>query len=54
MLHTFDTKGWEANTAYCVPTAISFLTGVPLIHSHSRAAFMQNISLKDVEGCLQH
>jgi hypothetical protein len=50
MLHTFDTKGWEANTAWCVPTAISFLTGVPLIHSHSRAAFMQDISLKEVKG----
>jgi len=50
MLHTFDTRGWEANTAWCVPTAISFLTGAPLIHTHSRAAFMQNISLKDVKG----
>ena len=50
MLHTFDTRGWEANTAWCVPTAVSFLTGVPLIHTHSRAAFMQNIALKDVKG----
>lgn len=50
MLHTFDTRGWEANTAWCVPTSISFLTGAPLIHTHSRAAFMQNIAIKDVRG----
>lgn len=50
MLHTFDTRGWEANTAWCVPTSISLLTGAPLIHTHSRAAFMQNIAIKDVKG----
>lgn len=50
MLHTFDTRGWEANTAWCVPTSVSFLTGAPLIHTHSRAVFMQNISIKDVKG----
>lgn len=50
MLHSIETKGWTANTAWCVPTAISFLCGVPLIHSHSRAAFIQNTPLKEVKG----
>lgn len=50
MLHKVDTKGWEKHTAWCVPTSISFLTGIPLIHSHSRAAFIQNKKLKEVKG----
>ncbi|MFA7408543.1 MAG: hypothetical protein WCY93_12075 [Anaerolineaceae bacterium] len=50
MLHAIDTRGWNLESAWCVPSAISFLTGAPLIHTHSRAAFLQNISLKDVEG----
>ena len=50
MLHKVDIRGWEANTAWCVPTAISYLTGIPLIHSHSRAAFVQNMSLNKVSG----
>jgi hypothetical protein len=50
MLHAIETRGWETNTAWCVPTTISFLTGIPLIHSHSRAAFIQDKSLKDVRG----
>lgn len=50
MLHAVETRGWEANTAWCVPTSISFLTGVPLIHSHSRAAFIQDKGIKEVKG----
>lgn len=50
MLHTIDNKGWEKQTAWCVPTAISLLTGIPLIHSHSRAAFIQNKNLNEVKG----
>ena len=50
MLHAIDSRGWTANTAWCVPTAVSFLSGIPLIHSHSRAAFVKDIALKDVEG----
>jgi hypothetical protein len=50
MLHAIDTNGWEANTAWCVPSTISFLTGVPLIHSHSRAAFIQDKGIKEVKG----
>jgi hypothetical protein len=50
MLHQIETRGWEANTAWCVPSAVSFLTGVPLIHSHSRAAFIQDKKLKEVQG----
>lgn len=50
MLHSIDTRGWGTNTAWCVPTAISFLTGIPLFHSHSRAAFIQEKKVKDVEG----
>jgi hypothetical protein len=50
MLHAIETRGWEANTAWCVPTSISFLTGIPLIHAHSRAAFIQDKKLSDVQG----
>jgi len=50
MLHKIDTKGWETNTSWCVPTTISFLTGSSLIHSHSRAAFIQDKKLVDVKG----
>jgi len=50
MLHAIDSKGWTEKTAWCVPTAISFLTGIPLIHSHSRAAFVQETSLDEVNG----
>ena len=50
MLHAIDTRGWETATAWCVPTVVSLLSGVPLIHSHSRAAFVQDKNLKDVEG----
>jgi len=50
MLHAIETRGWESNTAWCVPSAVSFLSGVPLIHSHSRAAFIQDKKLKNVEG----
>lgn len=50
MLHAIDSTGWTKNTAWCVPSAISFLTGIPLIHSHSRAAMIQDIKLKDVKG----
>jgi hypothetical protein len=50
MLHAIDSRGWTKNIAWCVPTVVSFISGVPLIHSHSRAAFIQNIPLKDVSG----
>jgi hypothetical protein len=50
MLSAIDTKGWTQKTAWCVPTAISFLTGTPLIHSHSRAAFIQDQAIDKVQG----
>jgi len=50
MLHAIETRGWSDVTAWCAPTAVSFLTGISLIHSHSRAAFIQDKKLKDVEG----
>ena len=50
MLHAIDTRGWEKATAWCVPTCISFLCGIPLIHSHSRAAFIQEKKLTEVDG----
>lgn len=49
MLHKVDFAKFSG-VPYCVPTSISFLTGVPLTHSHSRAAFIQDIKLKDVKG----
>lgn len=54
MLHKIETKGWEANTAWCVPTAVSLLSGAPLIHTHSRAAFLQDKALTDVKGVYCH
>ena len=50
MLHAIDTRGWETSTAWCVPTVISLICGIPLIHSHSRAAFIQEKKLKEVDG----
>jgi len=50
MLHAINSKGWTTKTAWCVPTAISFLTGSPLIHTHSRAAFIQEKTLDSVKG----
>lgn len=49
MLHTINLDGWK-NTAWCVPSAVSILTGAPVAHTHSRAAFMTNQALKDVSG----
>jgi hypothetical protein len=49
MIHTVDFSKFDG-VSYCVPSTISFLTGVPLIHSHSRAAFIQDKKLNDVEG----
>lgn len=49
MLYKLQTQDWDY-TMYCVPTAISFLTGAPVGHMHSRAAFMQNKARKEVQG----
>ena len=50
MLQSVETKGWTKKTAWCVPTVVSFISGMPLIHSHSRAAFIQDKTLDDVSG----
>lgn len=50
MLHNVSVQGWGLNTAWCVPTALSMITGIPLAHAHSRAAFVQGKALKDVKG----
>lgn len=49
MLHSINLDGWDS-TAWCVPSCVSILTGAPVAHTHSRAAFMMNESLKDVAG----
>lgn len=49
MLHKLQTHDWDY-TMYCVPSAISLLTGAPIGHTHSRAAFMQDKARKDVKG----
>lgn len=49
MLHNVDLSNWKT-TAWCVPTALSVVTGVPIVHAHSRAAMFQNEKLKDVSG----
>lgn len=50
MLHAINAKNWDKKTAWCVPTAISFISGIPLAHSHSRAAYIKGIAIDDVEG----
>lgn len=50
MLHAIDASGWDKNVSWCVPTCLSFLTGVSLFHSHSRAAFIRDIPVKAVGG----
>lgn len=49
MLHSVDFSKWKT-TPWCGPTALSFLTGVPLVHSHSRLAWMKDLPLTKVEG----
>jgi hypothetical protein len=50
MLAKLDFSGWENNTPWCVPTAVSLVSGVPVAHMHSRAAFIQNKAIMDVKG----
>lgn len=50
MIHAIDSRGWTKKTAWCVPTAVSLLSGAPLIHTHSRAAFIQEIAIDKVKG----
>lgn len=49
MLTQPNFTGWDS-TAWCVPTAVAALTGSPVGHMHSRAAFIQNNPLIDVAG----
>jgi len=49
MLHPLDLSKMTG-TAWCVPSAISMLTGYPVEKAHSRAAFLQNKSYEDVQG----
>ena len=49
MLHALSDEGWENNVKWCVPSVISIITGMPLAMSHMKAAFYENIGIKDVE-----
>ena len=49
MLKALDFSGWNS-AAWCVPSAISMITGIPVAFMHMRAAFHRQISLKEVEG----
>lgn len=49
MLKSLDFSGWNS-TAWCVPSAISMITGIPVAFMHMRAAFHQELSLKKVKG----
>jgi hypothetical protein len=48
MLHSLNLNGWE-DKAWCVPSAVAILTGASAMHMHSRAAFMRDITLKEVK-----
>ncbi len=52
MLKELDFSGWEPNPSWCVPSAISMITGIPVAFMHMRAAFLQSKRLKDVKGLL--
>jgi len=49
MLHPLDTSKMKS-TLWCVPSAVSMLTGYPVEKAHSRAAFLQNKSFGSVKG----
>lgn len=49
MLKALDMTGWNS-ISWCVPSAISMLTGIPVAFMHMRAAFHKQISLNEVEG----
>ena len=51
MLKALNLDGWN-ETAWCVPSAVAMVTGASVLHMHSRAAFMQNKSMKDVKGVM--
>lgn len=49
MLNALNLEGWNA-TAWCVPSAVSIITGIPVGFMHMRAAFHQSLSLNKVKG----
>ena len=49
MLNAQKTENWKSQ-AWCGPSALSILTGMDLGVAHSRAAFINDKMIKDVEG----
>lgn len=49
-LSPLNFKGFENKTLWCVPTAYSFITGVPLKDSHSLFAYVQKKAVNAVKG----
>jgi len=49
MLRPIDRNAYKG-TAWCVPSAISMITGISLKESHTRAAVLRNIDIEDVSG----
>ena len=49
MLTPINTKAYDG-TAWCVPSAVSMLTGMSLKESHTRASVLQHIDIDDVRG----
>jgi hypothetical protein len=53
MLKPINKKSHEG-IAWCVPSAVSMITGQNLTESHKRAAVLLNIEVADVEGMWDH
>jgi len=51
MLHSLDTGGWE-HTAWCVPSALACVTGIPVAKAHSLAAFSTHRDITKIEGMI--
>jgi hypothetical protein len=49
MLKPINKKSYDG-TAWCVPSAVSMITGQSLLESHRRAAVLQHIDVGDVSG----
>lgn len=50
MLSRVDTKGYTKPTVWCGPSAVSILTGRPLVETTSRLAVAGGISYKQLDG----
>lgn len=52
MIHPIKMEGWD-RTAWCGPSALAALTGIPIAKAHSRFAFLTNQKIDEVTGVYQ-